>query len=219
MAGLLVRKDYSAATGLVKSDRRAMRTLMGMLFHEEPLIRWRAVSAFGILAVEEPELVRPQLFKLYYSLSEESSVVGWGSAQAIGEIARKNPGLAKDVIRPVVHFMDDEELSQPANRNTVQLAGTIWAIGNIAEVLPEIAGEMGPKLCEFLSDPDAEIRGLSVWAICRIGYGPAVGLLEKLLDDRAVIDIYFSDELASVTVGSLAENALKKIKNEGINCL
>jgi len=219
LAGLIVRKDYPAALELVRSQRRAMRTLMGLLFHEDALTRWRAVSMFGRLAVEEPELLRPQLFKLYYSLSEESSIVGWASAQAIGEIARLNPGLAKEVIRPVVHFMDDDEVSLPDNRNTVQLAGTIWTVGNIAEAIPDIARETGTRLEIFLADPDDEVRALAVWAMCRMGHSPGAGVLEKMLDDRAVVDIYFHDELTTTTVGSLAERALDRIKGTGRDCL
>lgn len=219
LAGLLAGKDYPAALELIRTQRRAVRTLTGLLFHEEALIRWRAVTMFGILAVEEPELVRPQLFRLYYSLSEESSMVGWGAAQAIGEIARTNPELAMQVIRPIVHFMDDDELRLPENRNTVQLAGTIWAIGNIAGALPGIAGEMGPKLEGLLLDPEAEIRGLAVWAICRTGHRPAGNRLEKMLDDGAAVDIYFRGELVSTTVGSLAGKALKNAKDTGVNCL
>lgn len=174
---------------------------------------------FGRLAVDEPELLRPQLFKLYYSLSEESSIVGWASAQAIGEIARLNPELAKEVIRPVVHFMDDDEVSLPDNRNTVQLAGTIWTVGNIAEAIPELSTETAGRLELFLEDPDDEVRGLAVWAVCRMGHSPRRGVLEKMLDDGAAVDIYFHDELTNTTVGSLAGKALERIKGTGSECL
>jgi HEAT-like repeat len=219
LAGLIVRKDYPAALELVRSQRRAMRALMGLLFHEDALTRWRTVSMFGRLAVEEPELLKPHLFKLYYSLSEESSIVGWASAQAIGEIARLNPELAKEVIKPVVHFMDDDEVSLPDNRNTVQLAGTIWTVGNIAEAIPDLARETGPRLELFLGDPDDEVRGLAVWAICRMGRRPRDGILEKMLDDRAAVDIYFHDELKTTTVGLLAGKALDRIIGTGRDCL
>lgn len=192
---------------------------MGLLFHEDALVRWRTVSMFGRLAVDEPELLRPQLFKLYYSLSEESSIVGWASAQAIGEIARLNPELAKEVIRPVVHFMDDDEVSLPDNRNTVQLAGTIWTVGNIAEAIPELSNETAGRLEIFLEDPDDEVRGLAVWAVCRMGHSPRRGVLEKMLDDGAAVDIYFHDELTNTTVGSLAGKALERIKGTGSECL
>ncbi|HEX9860479.1 MAG TPA: HEAT repeat domain-containing protein [Nitrospirota bacterium] len=219
LIGHLLARDYGSALKLLQGGRRPVRTLMGLLFHEEPIVRWRAVTMYGHFALAEPDVVKTQLFRILYTLSEESSIVGWASAQAIGEIARVAPELAREDIRPVIHFMDDDEVSLPANRNTVQLAGSIWAIGNIAETLPEMAFEMGPVLTRFIDDPDPEVRGLSIWAICRISYKKAAEKLQKMLDDSAVIEIYSYDELNTVSVGQLARKALDKINGTGGACL
>jgi len=211
VAGHLIGKRYDDVLGLARKDKRTVRTLMGLLYHEEELVRWRAVTMFGQMAVAEPGLVAPFIFRLLWSLNEESSVVGWCSAQALGEIARRNPDLTKDAIRVVLHFLDDEEVSLPANRNTYLLAGSIWAIGNLADAEPALVGEMGPALVGFLDDPEPQIRALSAWALGEMRFKASSHGLERLKDDQAKVEIYLGDELVEETVGMAAAKALEKI--------
>jgi len=219
LAGLLLSKDYDGAIEHIGGTNKGIRTLMGLLYHQDELVRYRAVTCFGRLSLAEPELVRPRIWQLLYSLSEESSVVGWASAQAIGEVARVNPPIAQHSIRPVVHFMDDEELSQPSNRNTVQLEGSIWVIGNIAEVEHALASEMGPILVGLIADPDARVRALAIWALCRIGYTGAAAELKKAVGDTGEGLIYDGEELVNVVVGELAGRAIGKLSGGRSGCL
>jgi len=219
LAGLLLSKDYDGAIGLIGGTNKGIRTLMGLLYHQDELVRYRAVTCFGRLSMAEPELVRPRIWQLFYSLSEESSVVGWASAQAIGEVARVNPPVAQHSIRPVVHFMDDEELSHPSNRNTVQLEGSIWVIGNIADVEPALASEMGPVLMGLIADPEPRVRALAVWALCRIGYAQALDELKKAVGDPGEGLIYDGEDMVSVVVSELAENTIGKLSGGRKGCL
>lgn len=205
------------------ASRGTVRTLTGLLYHEEELVRWRAVSMIGRLAEAEPELVRPVVSRLLWFMSEESGTVGWGSAQAIAEIYRRAPNVGGDAIRAVVHFMDDEELSGPANRNTCMLAGSIWAIGDLAEPgqaaiakgisaeMIKLAAEMKEPLVKFLRDPDTQVRGLAAWALGRLRHDGARGELERLLDDGAVFQLYEDETLREVPVREAAASALKAI--------
>ena len=230
LAELLRRNDAEAVikearkkgpTG--QSSRGAVRTLTGLLYHDDELLRWRAVSMLGRLAEAEPEMVRPVVSRLLWFMSEESSTVGWGSAQAIAEIFRRAPGVGRDAIRAVVHFMDDEELSEPANRNTYMLAGSIWAIGDLAEPghaaetrgtaaeMMSLAAEMKGPLVKFLRDPDPQVRGLTAWALGRLRHEGARGELERLLNDEAVFQLYEDETLREIPVGEAAAAALKAI--------
>ncbi|MBI5694578.1 MAG: hypothetical protein HZC51_02405 [Nitrospirae bacterium] len=214
VADLLREKRFEEVAGLAGSDKRTLRTLYGLLYHDEPLVSWRTVTMLGRFAEVEPELVRPFLRRLYWSLCEESSVVGWGSAQAIGEMARRNPELAKDVIRPIVHFLDDEELSAPANRNTVILCGSIWTIGELADVEPEMTREMGQPLVPFLDDPDPQVRGLVAWVLGEIRWLAAADRLGGMLEDQGTASVYIDEELVDGTVGDFAARALDRMKRK-----
>ncbi len=101
LAGLLKEKRYDSVLEEVRRRRGALRTLAGLLYSEDELVIWRAVTMFGRLAKVEPDIVRPVIARLLWFLNEESSTVGWGAAQAIGEIAVSNPGLARDAARIV----------------------------------------------------------------------------------------------------------------------
>lgn len=212
LAQLLRAGRYEELTAIVRRDRGVARTILGLLYHDDELVRWRAVSMLGNLAAAEPEVVRPLVKRLLWFMSEESSTVGWGSAQAIGEIYRRNPDVAAGAIRPVIHYGDDEELSRPENRNTYMLAGSIWAIGNLADSEPVLTGEMGPFLTGLLDDPDPQVRALSAWALGRTGYREASAGLMRLLEDGETAELYIDDELRTTTVRDVADEALKKFK-------
>jgi HEAT repeat protein len=213
MAELLRAGRYDEVLAIVRKNRGSSRTILGLLYHDDELVRWRAVSMLGHLAASEPEVVRPLVKRLLWFMSEESSTVGWGSAQGIAEIYRRNPDVAKDAIKVVIHYQDDEELSRPENRNTYMLAGSLWAIGNLADMEPGLTAEMGPALTGFLADPDPGIRATSAWALGRIKYKEASAGLEHLLDDCSPVELYADGELLDCTVKDVADDALRKIKN------
>lgn len=211
LAGLLRENRPEDVIALARKDRRTVRVLSGLLYHDEELVMWRAVTMLGHLAAAEPELIRPVVKRLLWSLAEEASIVGWGSAQALGEIYRRNPEIAGNGGRIAVHYLDDEELSQPANRNTTMLAGSIWAIGNIAESDPALANEMTQRLVGFLSDPDPHIRAVSAWALGRMKSEAAVSGLGGLLGDESRVVLYIDGELGPSTVRDVAAGSLALI--------
>ncbi len=211
LSELLLARKYQDAMDLVKKRHGNLRILLGLLYSEEELVRWRAVTLLGLIAAEGRTNLAPAVRRMLWFLSEESSTIGWCSAQAIAEIYRNNPGMARDAIRVVLHFSDDPELSLPANRNTPILAGSIWAIGALADSEPALVSEMGPALVEFLKDPDPVIRGFSAWALGRMRFRAAEEALNALSGDDSVINIYEDDSLRKVTVARAAGDALENI--------
>ena len=211
LVGLLSENRPEEVIALARKDRRTVRMLAGLLFHEEELIMWRAVTMLGHLAVAEPELVRPIVKRLLWSLAEEASIVGWGSNQALGEIYHRNHDVAGNAGRIAAHFLDDEELSNPANRNTTMLAGSIWAIGEIAGSDPATSMEMASKLVGFLTDPESQVRAVTAWTLGKLKYKPAVAALEAMSGDDATADVYEDEELRHMTVKDVAVHALKNI--------
>lgn len=211
LAGLLRENRPEEVIALARKDRRTVRILASLLYHEEELVMWRAVTMLGHLAVAEPELAKPVIARLLWSLAEEASIVGWGSNQALGEIYHRNPDVAGNAGKIAAHFLDDEELSNPANRNTTMLAGSIWAIGEIAGSDPALSMEMAPKLVCFLADPEPQVRAVTAWTLGRLKYSPAAAALEALSGDDAAADVYEDEELKHVTVKDVAVHALKDI--------
>jgi HEAT repeat protein len=214
LSDLLLARKYREAMDLIKKRHSRLRILLGLLYSEEELVRWRAVTLLGLIAADGETDLAPSVKKLLWFLNEESSTIGWCSAQAIAEIYRNNPGMARDAIRVVLHLSDDPELSEPANRNTPILAGSIWAIGILAEVEPALVSEMGPALMEFLKDPDPSVRGFSAWALGRMGFLEAEERLMALAGDDSLINLYEDDSLKNITVARAAEDALENIQKK-----
>ena len=211
LAGLLRENKPEEVIALARKDRRLVRVLSGFLFDNEELVLWRAVTMLGHLAVAEPELVRPIVKRLLWSLAEEASIVGWGSNQALGEIYHRNPDVAGNAGRIAAHFLDDEELSNPANRNTTMLAGSIWAIGEISVSDHALSLEMAPMLVAFLADPEPQVRAVTAWTLGRLKYSPAVAALEALSGDDATAEVYEDEYLKQLAVKDFAAFALKNI--------
>ena len=211
LAGLLRENRPEEVIALARKDRKLVRVLSGFLYDNEELVMWRAVTMLGHLAVVEPELVKPIVKRLLWSLAEEASIVGWGSNQALGEIYHRNPEVAGNAGRIAAHFLDDEELSNPANRNTTMLAGSIWAIGEISGSDPSLSMEMAPKLVGFLADPDPQVRAVTAWTLGSLKYSPATAALEALSGDDAMAEVYEDEELKLMAVKDFAAFALKNI--------
>ncbi len=111
LSDLLLARKYREAMDLIKKRHSRLRILLGLLYSEEELVRWRAVTLLGLIAADGETDLAPAVKKLLWFLNEESSTVGWCSAQAIAEIYRNNPGMARDAIRVVLHLSDDPEIS------------------------------------------------------------------------------------------------------------
>jgi len=211
LAGLLRENRPEEVIALARKDRRTVRILAGLLFHEEELVMWRAVTMLGHLAVAEPGLTKPVVARLLWSLAEEASIVGWGSNQALGEIYRRNPAISGNTGRVAAHYLDDEELSDPSNRNTTMLAGSIWAIGEISGTDPALSLEMAPRLVGFLADPEPQVRAVTAWTLGRLKYLPAASALEAMSGDDAMASVYEDEELKHLAVRDFAAIALKNI--------
>ena len=175
--------------------------MTSLLYDDEPLVRWRAVSAMGRLAAAEPEKVRPLVQRFVWWMNEESGGIGWSSGPALGEIGRMAPELLRDAVRVLVHFRAERMI----------LAGVFWGCGRVAATYPEVAREAVPELVSWLADSDAEIRGMVAWSLGEIGDARARSGLENLLNDGDEILLYDGEDLEFRKTGAISAEALQKI--------
>ena len=196
---LLENYDQKGLTDLVLSDRRTISAINRLLFDHEELIRWRAVSAFGWVADEDPYLLDRIIGRLIYTMNDDSGSIGWMAPQALGEICAKDPDLVEDFFPIVLSSLENE----------VFTTGVIWAIGRVAPVRPDMVEDTGPALLPYLRHASAQIRGLTCLALSLVDPEAARQELPSLTTDTGEFNLYRSGELVSETVGHLAETALK----------
>lgn len=190
--------------------RRVVNPLFSFLYHGEPLIRWRAVSAMGRvvaqLAEEDMRSAQVVMRRLMWNLNDESGGIGWGSPEAMGDIMACSPSLARDYhhllisfIDPAGSFLEHEGLQQ----------GALWGTGRLFHARPETGGDCGGLLLPFLEAPDAAHRGLAAWASIPLASKALRKSLEALTGDNAVLQIYENMTLAEKRVDKLALEALR----------
>jgi HEAT repeat protein len=200
-----------AAAVLELPPRQVVNPLISFFYHPTPLIRWRAISVFGVaaaaLAETEPESARVLMRRLMWQLNDESGGIGWGAPEAMGEAMARSSRLAAEYHFILVSYvrLDGNFLEHP-----ILQRGSLWAVGRLAEVRPDLVQPAGPALNPFLRSLDAYHRGLAARAAGLIGTRSLAARLENLRSDPAMIELYHDWHLETVAVGTLAAEALAR---------
>jgi len=187
---------------MVAADRGVVRALVSLLYDPDELVRWRAVSALGHLAGAHPELARPLVTRLIWTLNDESGGIGWMSAPALGEIGRCAPPLLRDAVRVVVHYLDEAFL----------LSGALWAIGRLAPAYPAETQEVVPEVSRCCVSGDPAVRAHAAFALGEVGDGRARDALAGLADDKSPARIYEGGRLVTKQVREWAGEALARLR-------
>ncbi len=191
--------------------------LFSALLNPDPVVKWRAVTAFGPTArrlfAESPEDGRILMRNLMWRMSEESGNMGWGIPEAMGEILALTPPLAQDYASILLSYIQDLDKDCNFIDHPPLRRGAYWGVARLAQERPEFAASATRDLCAALKDCDPESRGLACLGLgLRPGGAPpeAVEPLTALLDDAFAFDLYRDRILAQTTVGALARSALAK---------
>jgi hypothetical protein len=203
--------EKSLETVYLVPARQAVNPLFSFLYHKDPLIRWRAVTAMGAvvarLAREDLESSRIIMRRLIWNLNDESGGIGWGSPEAMGEIMARHEGLAREYGNILVSYIN--EAGNYLEYEMLQ-RGVLWGLGRLAHARPELVGNAGDYLPPFLQSKDSYLRGLAAWVSGAISSETTKPLLANLIDDEAGISIFINMRMEERTVGQLAAEALSR---------
>ncbi len=212
IVSLLSGSGFDAALKEIASlpGRRAVSPVIGLFCSTDPLIRWRAVTAFGVVAAgiadRDMESARVVMRRLMWSLNDESGGIGWGAPEAMGEAAARHDRIFAEYgsmlvsyIRPDCNFLEHEGLQR----------GTLWGLGRMAHARPGCADGLLSFLAPFFTSTDAHHRGLAAWAARASAHPPVEEFLRSgLLADEAELPFYRDGFLLRVTVARLAAGDL-----------
>jgi hypothetical protein len=185
-------------------DKRIIRDLTRLLYAVDTHFRWRAADALGrvctAIARKDPGAVS-KLMQGFFTSLKDTAASSWGSLDAIGEIIRNAPRQFGGYVPQLYQLSGDRAL----------LPQLLRAISRIAEKAPELVRKTAYQYIAFLTDPDAEIRGYGAAILGDIGAHEAREDVKRLVKDPAAIEFYTGGDVADLTVGRLAELALKKM--------
>lgn len=198
--------------------RQAINPLIGCFCHTDARLRWRAITATGMLvarlAATEMESARVIVRRLMWSLNDESGGIGWGAPEAMGEIMARHPGLAAEYACILASYLDEagNYLELPALQE-----GVLWGLGRLAEVRAALLPGVPPLLSPFLTAPSPAHRGLAARAAGSLRAYTLKPLLNNLSGDKMPFEFYDGRDLAPRTVGRMATEALAQLGAETTN--
>jgi hypothetical protein len=214
----LPRDDWQAGLEpyLDLPPRKVLGPLFSLLLAPKPLLKWRAVTAFGVvvarLAEQDMESARVVMRRLMWNLNEESGAIGWGAPESMGESLARCPRLAVEFNRILISYAQEPTSGDGNYLDHEPLRrGVYWGMARLAEKQPDLVQQGRATFLGLLTDEDAEKRALGLWGLCAVGAGqedaPAV---RSLIDDKNVVVLYRDDQLRECLVSNLAREALAR---------
>ena len=195
-------------------SRKVINPLFSFLYHGDPIVKWNAVRAMGVvadhLAREDIESARTIIRRLMWNLNDESGGIGWGSCEAMGEILARNQDLAeeysmmlKSYARKDMNYQEHEFMQR----------GVLWGLGRLAQERPGLVKDITSSIAPFLSSSDSQIRGHAAWIAGLLKNACLRDKLKSLTHDYSEIDIFINNKLITRTISALAEDALINLKS------
>jgi hypothetical protein len=192
--------------------RQVVNPLFSLLYSGDELVKWRAVTALGLvtarLAEAEIEAARVVMRRLMWNLNDESGGIGWGSPEAMAEIMARCPRLAEEYACILISYAD------PAGNfleHDLLQRGVLWGLGRLAETWPNLARPGGPFLFAYFSSTDPNLRGLAVWAAGQMADANLRGAIALLCSDPTQISLFLNGKLAFHPISHLAGMALARM--------
>ena len=205
LRGLLEAGLYDDIVQIAGKDKGTLRWLISLSYDKEDIVSWKAMEAVGFIARDfsgdRVRVIREITRRLIWSMSDESGGIGWSAAEILGEIIRNNPDEFNDLI-PIVWSFREEEMFRP---------GSVWAMGRIAEIRPDLVNFIVKDLQEIMDDKNPFARGYAAWVAGILGDMNLSEALRKLLADESQIIFYFEGRLLKKTVGEIAKEAIDKL--------
>lgn len=201
--------DFLAAldAGAPYAERRLVNPLLSHLYHRQALVRWRAVSALGVvtarMADADPESARVIMRRLMWHLNDESGGIGWGVPETMGDIMARQGRLAQEFSNILLSYADphmnylEHEGLQP---------GLMWGIGRLARARPGMLEAAADLLPPYLVSDKADIRGHAAWAAKALSSDILRPLLRGLSNDPAVISLYREYRLSQTAIKDIVGN-------------
>ncbi|HKK34506.1 MAG TPA: HEAT repeat domain-containing protein [Desulfomicrobiaceae bacterium] len=197
-------------------SRRVINPLFSALLHPDPLIKWHAVTGFGVLvpamAEQSMEQARVVMRRFLWMLNEESGGIGWGIAEAMAEVLANHESLAGEYHTNLLAYIHEDECRPDCFLEHCLLRrGAVWGVARLALVRPEMAAPAADDLLCQLSDADPYNRGYACWGLGLLGHNEAGPRLDALGDDFSRIELYRNRVLETVSVSALAREALTRL--------
>ncbi|CCH50333.1 DVU0298 family protein [Pseudodesulfovibrio piezophilus] len=194
--------------------------LFSLRLDRNELVRWRAVTAFGLtagrMAEASMEKARVLMRTCMWYMNEESGNLGWGIPHFMAEAMVINERIAKEFHKIFVSYIFcDEEcdgnfLDHPELRRDV-----FWGLARLAGVRPGLVSHGERFVMMALDEVDPYNRAYAAWTLGVLGVKAAKAKLVALKNDPEEIRTFQNSELRDVSVGQMVSEALDALNTSG----
>lgn len=142
---LISQKDFKKTLHKIHDfpTTKTINALFSFLLSTDKMIKENAIIAMGEIvskmAENDLETARTIMRRLTWSLNEESGWIGWGSAEAMGEIMARNETLAEEYYKILMSYISEGEnylLFEELRKEVV------LGLKRLAKVRPELVEEL-----------------------------------------------------------------------------
>jgi hypothetical protein len=203
VGAFLREQDFPGLVALAGEQPGVAAMLLRFIYDPGALLHWRALEGLGRVAGAHPGQVQKVLGRLLWLLNEDSGSFGWGAAAALGEIARHQLPLVKEIIPMFGGFLEEEFSRGPM----------LWGLGRLGEVHPELLAEFLPRIEAALGEADPQVRAWAAWCLGKARAAGAAAELTALLADDRPVQLYDEGALHHTTVARVARDALAALES------
>lgn len=173
-------------------DLQLVGHLFSHFYATNELIKFRSITAMGLLgkrlAEGHMENARNLMRRLMWNLNDESGGIGWGSAEAMGEIMGHSRALADEYASILFSFLDPK-----ANYidNPLLQQGILWGVGTCISTFPDkLSPHLAGLIAFFLDVEDDTKKAYAVRALADAGPPGAARLPGHIMADTQVLPLY-----------------------------
>ena len=193
--------------------RKAINAVFPYLYSTDPHLKWGAVQALGVLvarlADDDLEAARNVVRRLIWNLNDESGGIGWGSAEAMGEILANHAVLRGEYLQILLAYTrKDGNLLE----HDGLLSGALWGLGQVARASAELLSGAAGYLALHLQSNNAMVRAVTVRLLGLLGDNGVRGQLQQLENDGEEVMLFEEGGLRTVRIRELAAEALERLK-------
>ena len=193
--------------------QRAISPLFSALYSTSRILRWHAVTCFGIaaseLAREKTEQVRVVLRRCTWSLNDESGGIGWGAPEAMAEILSCVPSMAEEYASILISFVLEREEACNFLEHSPLREGAYWGIARLAQARPDLISSWREHLLQAIDcETSPFILGTAALIVTHPGFDTSRTrqTLEKIASHRESIILYWNRAFWNVALSDLARN-------------
>jgi len=211
---LLNQGDLDKALAEIRRlpPRQIINPLLSFIQSGNEKLKWGAVKAAGSvvshLADSDLEATRVIMRRLMWNLNDESGGIGWGSPEVMGEILATHSGLAQEYAHILLSYARED--GNYLEHEGLQ-RGLLWGIGRLSEKRPELVRGASELLLPYLESRDEVIRGQAARIMGLLQVKEARPVLRELTWDDSALVTMLGNELTTIRVKDLAEEALRAI--------